>query len=135
MTGGTITRMSIDPILGGFTTVQGGHPPSILCAGYVGSTVLGGLFILGGFDSLAAKILSFVAGVGLIAPLSLVRDKMYVRRRLGYTRKRFCLTRVTERFCSLWYMRVCWWDSGSLITRAHGHPLFGSWIPAYEDYL
>lgn len=39
---------------------------------------MGGLFILGGFDSLAAKLLSFVAGVGLIAPLSLVRDKLYV---------------------------------------------------------
>ena len=71
-------RMSIDPIMGGFTIVQGGHPPSILCAGYIGSTLLGGLFLLGGFDTLAAKILSFVAGVGLIAPLSLVRDKLYV---------------------------------------------------------
>ena len=71
-------RMSIDPINGGCTIVQDGHPASILCAGYIGSTVLGGLFVLGGFDTLAAKILSFVAGVGLIAPLSLVRDKLYV---------------------------------------------------------
>ncbi|KAI9509126.1 peptidase M50B-like-domain-containing protein [Russula earlei] len=84
LTGGTITRMSIDPTLGGFTTVQGGHPPSILCAGYVGSTVLGGLFILGGFDTLAAKILSFVAGVGLIAPLSLVRDKLTILLTVAY---------------------------------------------------
>ena len=71
-------RMSIDPINGGCTIVQDGHPASILCAGYIGSTILGGLFVLGGFDTLAAKILSFVAGVGLIAPLSLVRDKLYV---------------------------------------------------------
>ncbi|KAF8464545.1 peptidase M50B-like-domain-containing protein [Russula ochroleuca] len=78
MTGGTITRISIDPSTGGRTTVQDGHPPSILCAGYVGSTLMGGLFILGGFDSLAAKLLSFVAGVGLIAPLSLVRDKLTI---------------------------------------------------------
>ena len=78
MTGGTITRMSIDPVLGGCTTVRDGHPASILCAGYVGSTLMGGLLILGGFDTLAAKILSFVVGVGLIAPLSLVRDKLYV---------------------------------------------------------
>jgi hypothetical protein len=70
--------MTIDPLVGGCTIVDGGHPPSILCAGYFGSTVLGGLFVLGGFDTLAAKILSFVAGVGLIAPLSLVRDKLYV---------------------------------------------------------
>ena len=60
--------------------MRDGHPPSILCAGYVGSTLMGGLFILGGFDSLAAKLLSFVAAVGLIAPLSLVRDKLYVAR-------------------------------------------------------
>jgi hypothetical protein len=39
---------------------------------------MGGLLVLGGFDTLAAKILSFVAAVGLIAPLSLVRDKLYV---------------------------------------------------------
>ena len=70
--------MSIDPTTGGHTVVQGGHPPTILCAGYIGSSILGGLFILGGFDTLVAKILSFVAGVGLIAPLSLVRDKLYV---------------------------------------------------------
>jgi len=73
--------MSIDPVMGGCTTVQGGHPASILCAGYVGSTLMGGLFILGGFGTLAAKLLSFVAGVGLIAPLSLVRDKLYVASR------------------------------------------------------
>ncbi len=70
--------MSIDPTTGGHTVVQGGHPPTILCGGYIGSSILGGLFILGGFDTLVAKILSFVAGVGLIAPLSLVRDKLYV---------------------------------------------------------
>jgi Peptidase M50B-like len=72
--------MSINPTTGGCTRVHGGHPPSILCSGYVGSSVLGGLFILGGFDTLVAKLLSFVAGVGLLAPLSLVRDKLYVNR-------------------------------------------------------
>lgn len=34
--------------------------------------------MLGGFDILAAKICSFVIGVGLLFPLALVRDKMYV---------------------------------------------------------
>jgi len=77
-------RMSIDPINGGCTIVQDGHPASILCAGYIGSTILGGLFVLGGFDTLAAKILSFVAGVGLIAPLSLVRDKLTILLTLVY---------------------------------------------------
>ncbi|KAI0269627.1 peptidase M50B-like-domain-containing protein, partial [Russula aff. rugulosa BPL654] len=84
MTGGTITRMSIDPVLGGCTIVQDGHPASILCAGYVGSTLMGGLLILGGFDTLAAKLLSFVAGVGLIAPLSLVRDKLTILLTIAY---------------------------------------------------
>lgn len=78
LTGGTILRMSIDPTTGGHTVVQGGHPATILCGGYIGSSILGGLFILGGFDTLVAKILSFVAGVGLIAPLSLVRDKLTI---------------------------------------------------------
>ena len=55
MTGGTITRMSIDPVTGGCTTVRDGHPASILCAGYVGSTLMGGLFILGGFDTLSRQ--------------------------------------------------------------------------------
>ncbi len=91
-------RMSIDPIMGGFTIVQGGHPPTILCAGYIGSTILGGLFLLGGFDTLAAKILSFVAGIGLIAPLSLVRDKLCVAVVLVTVEK--ADTRI-ERLCLL----------------------------------
>lgn len=34
--------------------------------------------MIGGWDTLAAKITSFVIGVGLVAPLVLVRDKLYV---------------------------------------------------------
>ena len=71
--------MTIDPIKGGCTEVYGGHPLSILSAGYIGSTLLGAIFVLGGFDTLVAKILSFVAGVGIIAPLALVRDKLRVQ--------------------------------------------------------
>ncbi|KAL5531538.1 hypothetical protein ACEPAG_4415 [Sanghuangporus baumii] len=78
ITGGTILSVTIDPNLGGCTRVEGGHPPTILCAGYVGSAVLGGVFILGGFDTLVAKILSFVLGIGLIIPLVLVRDKLTI---------------------------------------------------------
>ena len=76
-------KITIDPILGGCTMVEGGKPPIILAAGYVGSTLLGAAFLLSGFDTLLAKIMSFVAGVGLIAPLALVRDKMYVSRLTG----------------------------------------------------
>jgi hypothetical protein len=73
---------------------------------------MGGLFILGGFDSLAAKLLSFVAGVGLIAPLSLVRDKLYVASRVSLSlsiadngQEKLTMTRALERFCSLSSMR------------------------------
>lgn len=79
LTGGSVTKMTIDPIMGGCTQVDGGHPLSILSAGYIGSTLLGAIFVLGGFDTLVAKILSFVAGVGIIAPLALVRDKLRVQ--------------------------------------------------------
>lgn len=77
-TGGRILRITIDPHVGGATIVEGGHPTIILSAGYVGSALLGGLFVLAGWDTLIAKIMSFVLGVGLIIPLSLVRDKLHV---------------------------------------------------------
>lgn len=64
--------------MGGATIVEGGRPVFILSAGYVGSAVLGGLFVMAGWDTLVAKIMSFVLGVGLVIPLTLVRDKLYV---------------------------------------------------------
>jgi hypothetical protein len=76
MTGGTIVKITIDPIMGGATIVEGGIPFFILSAGYIGSSLFGGLFILGGWDTLVAKIMSFVLALGLITPLVLVRDKL-----------------------------------------------------------
>ena len=58
LTGGTITRITIDPNLGGCTLVDGGHPASILSAGYIGSTIIGGIFVLASWDTLMAKICS-----------------------------------------------------------------------------
>lgn len=58
--------------------MEGGSPWFTLSAGYIGSTLLGGVFILGGWDTLVAKVMSFVLGVGLVLPLVLVRDKLYV---------------------------------------------------------
>ncbi|TFK51762.1 hypothetical protein OE88DRAFT_1658371 [Heliocybe sulcata] len=84
MTGGTILKVTIDPNVGGCTIVEGGHPPSILAAGYIGSAVFGGIFIMAGFDTLAAKILSFVIGIGLVCPLVLVRDKLTLLLTLLY---------------------------------------------------
>ena len=71
-----LLKVCIDPDMGGATIVAGGHPPSILAAGYVGSTIFGGLFIMAGFDTLVSKIMSFVIGIGLLAPLAVVRNKL-----------------------------------------------------------
>lgn len=70
-------KITIDPHVGGATIVEGGHPSFVLSSGYIGSTLLGGAFVLAGWDTLVAKILSFVLGVGLVMPLVLVRDKLY----------------------------------------------------------
>jgi hypothetical protein len=76
MTGGTILKITIDPTMGGATIVEGGIPFVILCSGYIGSSLFGGLFILAGWDTLVAKVMSFVLGLGLVTPLVLVRDKL-----------------------------------------------------------
>ena len=69
-------KITIDPRIGGATIVEGGRPTIILSAGYIGSTLFGGVFVLAGWDTLVAKVMSFVLGIGLIMPLSLVRDKL-----------------------------------------------------------
>ncbi|TFK25624.1 hypothetical protein FA15DRAFT_617404 [Coprinopsis marcescibilis] len=84
LTGGRILKITIDPHVGGATIVEGGVPWFTLTAGYVGSTLLGGAFLLAGWNTLVAKILSFVLGVGLIIPLVLVRDKLTIVLTLGY---------------------------------------------------
>ncbi|KAG6909040.1 hypothetical protein DXG01_002314 [Tephrocybe rancida] len=76
ISGGRILRITIDPHIGGATIVEGGRPTFILASGYLGSTLLGGLFVLAGYSSLVAKVMSFVLGIGLIMPLALVRDKL-----------------------------------------------------------
>lgn len=69
-------KITIDPHVGGATIVEGGIPTMILSAGYIGSTLFGGVFILAGYTTLVAKIMSFVLGIGLLMPLALVRDKL-----------------------------------------------------------
>ncbi|THU99121.1 hypothetical protein K435DRAFT_508685 [Dendrothele bispora CBS 962.96] len=83
-TGGRILRITIDPHVGGATIVEGGKPTLILAAGYIGSSLFGGLFILAGWDILVAKVMSFVIGIGLIVPLSLVRDKLTILLTIFY---------------------------------------------------
>ncbi|KDQ26793.1 hypothetical protein PLEOSDRAFT_1043678, partial [Pleurotus ostreatus PC15] len=84
LTGGRILKVTIDPFIGGATIVEGGHPYIILSAGYIGSTLLGGIFILAGFDTLVAKIMSFVLGVGLVMPLVLILDKLTILLTMFY---------------------------------------------------
>jgi len=84
MTGGTVLSITIDPNLGGCTRVVDGHPPFILAAGYFGSTILGGLFVFASWDILASKIVSFLIGFGLIAPVVLVRDLFTILLTIGY---------------------------------------------------
>jgi len=76
LSGGRILKITIDPRVGGATIVEGGRPAFILSAGYIGSASLGGVFVLAGWDTLVAKVMSFVLGIGLIMPLALVRDKL-----------------------------------------------------------
>ena len=76
LTGGQVNKVTIDPDYGGATLVTGGIPTLILAAGYIGSTFFGGVLVLAGFDTLVAKIMSFIVGMGLVLPLVLVRDKL-----------------------------------------------------------
>ncbi|KNZ74557.1 hypothetical protein J132_06511, partial [Termitomyces sp. J132] len=78
ISGGRILRITIDPHIGGATIVEGGRPTFILASGYLGSTLLGGLFVLAGYSTLVAKVMSFVLGIGLLMPLALVRDKLTI---------------------------------------------------------
>ncbi|PPQ63307.1 hypothetical protein CVT24_006752 [Panaeolus cyanescens] len=84
LSGGRIVKITIDPHVGGATIVEGGSPGFVLSSGYIGSSLLGGAFILAGWDTLVAKVLSFVLGVGLVLPLVLVRDKLTILLTLCY---------------------------------------------------
>jgi len=84
LSGGRILKITIDPHVGGATIVEGGIPGFVLSSGYIGSTLLGGAFVLAGWDTLVAKVLSFVLGVGLVLPLVLVRDKLTIMLTLCY---------------------------------------------------
>jgi len=78
MSGGKVRSVTIDPMLGGCTRVDGGKAGFILSAGYVGSTILGGLYVFAAWHSLAAKITSFVTAIGILCPLVAVRDKLTI---------------------------------------------------------
>ena len=101
-----MTRVCIDPDLGGATNVSGGVPTVILAAGYVGSTLFGGVLIMSGFDTLVAKILSFIVAIGLLCPLVLVRDKLYALDLYAQYAKR--LTIPLPLSCSTILLTACY---------------------------
>ncbi|KAG8930444.1 hypothetical protein FRC02_004155 [Tulasnella sp. 418] len=76
LTGGKVVSVTIEPMHGGCTRVDGGKPKIILSSGYLGSTLLGGLYVFAAWHTLAAKITSVVTAVGLLTPLIVVRDKL-----------------------------------------------------------
>ncbi|KAG8900226.1 hypothetical protein FRC01_010213 [Tulasnella sp. 417] len=76
LSGGKVTSVTIDPMLGGCTRVDGGKPAIILSAGYLGSTIVGGLYVLAAWHTIGAKIASFFTAVGILCPLYKVRDKL-----------------------------------------------------------
>jgi len=78
ITGGSVLSISIDPNLGGACEIEGGSPSAILFAGYTGSILWGGTLVLGAWNLLVAKILSICIALGLLLPLSLVRDKLTI---------------------------------------------------------
>jgi len=62
-TGGRVESISLDPREGGVTHMRGGISAITLPAGYLGSSLIGALLILCGFNIVASKVASIVLGV------------------------------------------------------------------------
>jgi len=63
LTGGHVESISLDPREGGVTHMRGGVGAITLPAGYLGSSLIGSLLILCGFDIVASKVASIVLAV------------------------------------------------------------------------
>lgn len=122
-------KITIDPHVGGATIVEGGHPGFVLSSGYIGSTLLGGAFVLAGWDTLVAKILSFVLGVGLVLPLVLVRDKLYVLLYPSVTRLTCIQRTIVLTLCYEGLLIGFWFVDHGLVT------YFFSYILLQDLYL
>lgn len=67
LTGAKIEAIEIDADTGGVTRRRGGNQCCVLPAGYVGSSIFGGLMIFGAFSVLASKVIAgIVAGCFLL---------------------------------------------------------------------
>jgi len=60
LTGGKVKSISLDPNEGGVTHMVGGVSALTLPAGYLGSSIIGALLTLCGFNIVASKVASFV---------------------------------------------------------------------------
>ncbi|KAG2221136.1 hypothetical protein INT45_004445 [Circinella minor] len=61
-----IEAIEIDPDEGGVTRMRGGIPMCTLPAGYLGSSLIGAILVMCGFDVLASKVASIFLGVCLL---------------------------------------------------------------------
>ncbi|KAL0929646.1 uncharacterized protein CTRU02_215288 [Colletotrichum truncatum] len=68
-TGGHVMSITLDPNEGGKTTFRGGRQAITLPAGYLGSSLIGGLLVFCGFNINASKIASMVLGVCFLLTL------------------------------------------------------------------
>ncbi|TDZ28329.1 hypothetical protein C8035_v011929 [Colletotrichum spinosum] len=68
-TGGRVVSITLDPNEGGCTLMKGGKQAITLPAGYLGSSLIGGLLIFCGFNINASKIASMVLGICFLLTL------------------------------------------------------------------
>lgn len=68
-TGGRVKSISLDPREGGVTHMQGGISAITLPAGYLGSSLIGALLIMCGFNIVASKVASIILGVCFLLTL------------------------------------------------------------------
>lgn len=69
LTGGKVKSISLDPREGGVTHMAGGINFITLPAGYLGSSLIGALFIFCGFNTVASKVASLALGVCFLLTL------------------------------------------------------------------
>lgn len=69
LTGGKVERIELDPREGGVTHMRGGRNGITLPAGYLGSSLIGALLTMQGFNINASKVASIVLGVCFLLTL------------------------------------------------------------------
>ena len=69
LTGAKIEAIEIDADTGGVTRMRGGNQFLSLPAGYLGSSLVGGMMVFAGFNLLASKIISVLIGISFLAVL------------------------------------------------------------------